>query len=147
MVSSARTAPKPKETSMTQHARGPFDVELAPLAPYNTDATARLGRFSIDKQFHGALDATSKGEMLSSGSANGSGGYVAIEYVSGTLDGRRGGFALQHTATMTRGVPHLEISVVPGSGSGDLQGLTGRMNIVIAAGGPHSYELEYSFEQ
>src|SRR5512141_2796781 len=74
-----------KEIAMNQRASGPFDVKLGPLEPYNTDAEARLARYSIDKQFHGELDASSKGEMLSSGSAKDSGGYVAIERVTGTL--------------------------------------------------------------
>lgn len=136
-----------KDTVMTQHARGPFDVKLAPLEPYNKDAQARLSRMSLDKQFHGDLEATSQGEMLSTGSASGSGGYVAIERVTGTLHGRKGSFAMQHNATMTRGTPALNIIVVPDSGSGELAGLSGRMNIVIAAGGAHSYEFEYTLEE
>ena len=135
-----------RSTAMNHHARGPFDVKLAPLPPYNDDADAKFGRFSLDKQFHGDLDATSKGEMLSNGSAKDSGAYVAIERVTGTLGGRKGGFALQHNATMTRGVPYLNIIVVPGSGSGELAGLSGKMNIIIAEGGKHSYEFEYSFD-
>jgi hypothetical protein len=134
-----------KETDMNHHARGPFDVTLAPLPPYNDDADAKLGRFSLDKRFHGDLEALSKGEMLSSGSAKDSGGYVAIERVTGALGGRKGSFALQHNATMTHGVPYLNIIVVPGSGSGELAGLSGKMNIIIAEGGKHSYEFEYSF--
>jgi Protein of unknown function (DUF3224) len=135
-----------KDTAMTHQARGPFDVKIAPLEAYNKDPDAKLARMSINKQFHGDLDATSQGEMLASGSAKDNGGYVAIERVTGTLNGRKGGFALQHKATMTRGVPHLDIIVVPGSATGELQGLSGRMNIVIAPGGAHSYEFDYSFE-
>ena len=129
---------------MTQHARGPFDVKLGKLDPYNASEGAGMARMSIDKQFHGELDAASRGEMLSCGSAKDSGGYVAIERVSGSLHGRQGTFALQHNATMTRGTPALNIIVVPGSGTGELAGLSGRMNIVIAADGAHSYEFEYS---
>ena len=136
-----------KDTVMTQHARGPFDVKLAPLEPYNKDADAKLGRMSLDKRFHGDLDATSQGEMLSTGSASGSGGYVAIERVTGTLHGRTGSFAMQHNATMTRGTPSLNIIVVPDSGTGELTGLSGKMNIVIAAGGAHSYEFEYTLDR
>lgn len=125
-------------------AKGPFDVKLQALEPYNQDASAALGRRSIDKQFHGDLEATSQGEMLSAGGAvKGSAGYVAIERVTGTLHGRRGSFTLQHFATMTRGEPHLNIVVVPDSGSGELTGLRGAMKIVIAEGGAHCYELEY----
>jgi len=100
---------------------------------------------SIDKQFHGDLEATSQGEMLSAGTdMKGSAGYVAIERVTGTLDGRSGGFVLQHNATMTRGAPYLNIIVVPDSGTGELAGLDGTMNIVIDKG-KHSYEFQYSF--
>ena len=130
---------------MTQHARGPFDVKLGALEPYNKSEDAKLARMSLDKQFHGDLEAVSQGEMLSTGSASGSGGYVAIERVTGTLHGRKGSFALQHNATMTRGVPYMNIVVVPDSGSDELQGLAGKMTIIIAAGGKHSYEFDYTF--
>src|SRR6185312_9342775 len=96
------------------------------------------------KQFHGNLEASSKGEMLSAGtSIKGSAGYVAIERVSGTLHGRSGAFVLQHSGTMKRGTPELSVTVVPDSGTGELTGLAGRMMIHIA-GGKHSYEFEYT---
>ena len=135
-----------RSTVVSHHVTGPFDVKLSPLAPYNTDPDARLGRMAIDKQFHGALEAASKGEMLSTGSARGSGGYVAMERVTGVLGGRHGSFALQHHATMDAGTPILDIIVVPGSGTGELAGLTGRMMIHIAPGGAHSYDFEYEIE-
>ena len=128
---------------MTQHARGTFEVTLAPLAPYESADDARLGRLSIDKRFRGDLDATSKGEMLSAAtSVKGSAGYVAIERVRGTLGGRRGGFTLQHSGTMTRGAPTLTVTVVPDSGTEGLAGLSGQMRIVVG-GGEHAYELDY----
>jgi len=129
------------------HATGPFEVKLTPQPGGEQTEGASLARMSIDKQFHGDLEATSKGEMLSAGSSvKGSAGYVAIEKVSGTLGGRKGTFVLQHSATMTRGVPQLSITVVPDSGSGELAGIAGRMNIVIAEG-KHSYEFEYTFRE
>lgn len=128
---------------MKQQVKGAFDVKVQPLEAYNRNADSGLGRMSIDKQFHGELDATSQGEMLYAGSAKDSGGYVAVERVTGTLRGRRGSFALQHDATMTQGVPYLHIIVVPGSGTGELAGLSGTMNIVIAEGGKHYYEFDY----
>ena len=103
-----------------------------------------MGRRSIDKQFHGDLEATSRGEMLSVGTARDNAGYVAIERVTGTLSGRKGSFALMHDATMTQGVPALHIIVVPGSGTDELSGLSGTMAIEIAAGGAHSYSFTYS---
>lgn len=121
------------------HASGTFEVKLAPQP---TDA-ADLARMSIDKQFHGDLEATSKGEMLSAmGSVQGSAGYVAIEKVTGSLKGRSGTFVLQHTGIMNRGTPQLTITVVPDSGTGQLEGLAGTMTIEIA-GGKHSYGFEY----
>ena len=131
---------------MTQHAAGTFDVQLKPEMPYNQAADAKLGRMSIDKLFHGDLEASSQGEMLSAGTeVKGSAGYVAIERVTGTLQGRTGAFTLQHTGTMKRGEPSLLISVVPDSGSGELAGLTGAMQIDIS-GADHSYVFEYSLE-
>jgi hypothetical protein len=132
---------------MTEHAKGPFDVKLnpQPLALEDDGEGATRGRMSLDKRYHGDLDATSKGEMLTAMSGTqGSAGYVAIEKVTGTLGGRAGTFALQHSATMTRGAPDLRIIVVPDSGTGALAGLAGTMKIVIAEGGKHFYELEYT---
>jgi hypothetical protein len=127
-------------------AKGPFEVKLEPQPVALADAAegAVRGRMSIDKRYRGDLDADSKGEMLTAMTkTEGSAGYVAIEKVSGTLGGRAGTFALQHSATMTRGAPELRIIVVPDSGTGALAGLTGTMKIVIAEGGKHFYELEY----
>ena len=130
---------------MATRARGPFEVKLVPL-PTAHPADAGLGRRSIDKQFHGDLEATSEGEMLSAGTpTQGSAGYVAIERVSGTLHGRRGSFILQHNATMTRGTPQLAIVVVPDSGADELAGISGTMNIIIE-GGKHSYEFDYTLD-
>jgi hypothetical protein len=129
---------------VSNRASGTFDVKLLPQ-PMTTDGEGSLlGRLSIDKQFHGELDAASRGEMLSAGTATkGSAGYVAIERVGGTLDGRKGTFILQHTGTMSRGTPQLSITVVPDSGTGDLAGIAGAMTISIADG-KHSYGFEYT---
>ena len=135
----------PKEHSVTSHtATGPFDVELAPQPLSGVAEHSGLGRMSIAKQFHGALEATSSGEMLGWRTAQGSGGYVAMETVRGTLDGRAGTFMLQHSSTMTRGEPAQAIAVVPDSGTDALAGLTGRMVVDIAPGGAHSYRFEYA---
>jgi len=131
-----------KEAVVTTHASGTVEVKLTPQDDKSGDAT--LGRMIIDKQFHGDLEAVSKGQMLTAGtSVEGSAGYVAIERVSGTLQGRGGTFALQHSGTMTRGAPHLTVTVVPDSGTGELAGLAGRMTIKIADG-KHSYDFEYT---
>src|SRR5258708_12593333 len=113
---------------MMPRIRGAFEVKLAPLPAYDTTEGSLLGRRSIDKQFLGDLQATSKGEMLFAGTAvKGSAGYVAIELVTGTLDGKAGTFALQHSATMNRGEPTLHISFFPASGPRALRGITGHM--------------------
>ncbi len=125
------------------HASGAFEVTLTPQATDTDSAGTALGRMSIEKQFHGDLEGTSKGEMLTAGTpVKNSAGYVAIERVSGVLEGRRGSFILQHTGMMTRGAPELTIIVVPDSGTGELAGLSGRMTITIADG-THSYDFEY----
>src|SRR5580698_5066929 len=98
---------------MTNKALGTFEVKIAPLEPADQGQGSSFARLSIDKQFHGDLAATSKGQMLSAGTEiKGSAGYVAIERVTGTLHGRAGSFALQHTGIMTRGTPELSIVVV-----------------------------------
>ncbi len=131
---------------MTSHtAAGPFDVRLAPQALSGVAEHSGLGRMSLDKRFHGALEATSTGEMIAFRSAvAGSAGYVAMETVRGTLDGRAGSFVLQHSSTMARGEPTQSITVVPDSGTGALEGLTGRMVVEIAPGGAHSYRFDYA---
>jgi hypothetical protein len=137
------------QTKMTtQHATGTFDVKITPQKPDNPPAEeSRIGRMSIDKQFHGDLEATSKGEMLAvQTETKGSAGYVAMERVTGTLRGRKGTFVLQHSATMDRGKPSLSVTVVPDSGTGELAGLTGSMKIIIDAG-KHSYEFDYTLPQ
>lgn len=133
---------------MTQQAKGTFDVKMPPQKPDSEVAqAANIGRFTIDKVFHGDLEATSKGEMLGAQTdVKGSAGYVAMERVTGTLKGRKGSFVLQHSGTMTRGVPTLSVTVVPDSGTGELKGLSGKMNIIIAPDGKHSYEFEFTME-
>ncbi len=131
---------------MALHAKGTFDVKVAPLAEDKVDGST-LGRYSLDKQYHGDLEATSKGEMLTAGTeVKGSAGYVAIERVAGTLNGRKGSFVLQHTGTMNRGAMQLAVSVVPDSGSEQLTGISGTLNIIIADG-KHSYDFEYSLPE
>lgn len=130
-----------------QIIRGSFNVELPPLAPGEAMTGLPFGRRALAKTFEGPLTGTSKGEMISWMTATkGSAGYVAIEQVTGTIDGRSGTFALQHSSTMCRGEPFQSIVVVPDSGTDGLAGLTGTMRIIIAPGGAHEYEFEYAFE-
>lgn len=131
-----------KDASLANRATGNFEVKVTSLLAYNQEDKT-LSRFSIDKQFHGDLEATSKGEMLSAGNPGTSGGYVAIEKITGKLKGRSGSFVLQHSATMDNGHPHVNVFVVPGSGSGELSGISGNMDIVIESG-KHSYVFTYT---
>lgn len=123
---------------------GEFQVKLQPMDSYAKGAEGiNLGRMSIEKTFSGALEATSKGEMLSAmTSTKGSAGYVAIEQVIGSLSGKTGSFVLQHFGTMNRGKDCLLLEVVPDSGSGELAGLSGKMLIKVE-NGKHLYEFEY----
>ena len=131
---------------MSHHATGTFDVKIAPLEVYNKDDKS-LGHFSMDKQFHGTLEGTSKGEMLSAGDPSSSAGAVAIEKVIGKLDGRSGSFVLLHSAFMKRGAPQeWNISVVPDSGTGELSTISGKMKIIVEAG-KHSYVFDYTLEK
>ncbi len=126
-------------------ARGTFEVTVTPLPADEKVAGLTVGRVAIDKRFKGGLVATSKGEMMTVDTGvEGSGAYVAIEQVTGSLDGRRGTFTLVHRGTMQKGGDYqLAISVVPDSGTGELVGLAGTVRITIAAG-VHSYELDYT---
>lgn len=132
---------KQKEATMT--ARGTFDVKVTPQAQ-DDSAGGPFGRLFLDKQFHGDLNAASKGQMLAAGTAvEGSAGYVALELVTGTLNGKRGSFILQHKGTMRKGVYALNVTVVPDSGTDELAGIAGAMTITIE-GAKHSYEFEYT---
>lgn len=131
-------------TPAKKWARGTFDVKPSPLPSEDAVSDPLLGRLSINKTFHGDLEATTKGQMLSAGTAvKGSAGYVAIEKVDGTLKGREGTFILQHFGIMTRGGGELKVVIVPDSGTGALEGLEGTLNIRIEDG-KHLYDLEYT---
>lgn len=126
-------------------ANGTFEVEIAPRENDNPDAkAANVSRLSLHKQYHGPLAAASHGEMLALGDGSKSGAYVALEKVSGSLDGREGSFALVHRSALRDGEPEgWSVTVVPDSGTGELAGLEGEMTIVIRDG-KHFYELSYS---
>ena len=133
-----------KDGPVSMHAEGSFDVKNAPLTSDEALAGTAIGRFGLDKQFHGDLEASSKGEMLGAGNpATGTAGYVAIEQVTGTLHGLTGSFALQHFGTMVDNKFELTVKVVPGSGTGDLSGIAGTMSITIVSG-KHSYKFDYT---
>lgn len=132
---------------MSAVAKGSFTVEMKPLSEPNAADGVSLGRTSLVKRFEGDLVAAGKGEMLTALTpVKGSAGYVAIERVTGTLHGRTGSFVFQHTGTMDRGAQQLSITVVPGSGTGALAGITGTFKLSIVEG-KHFYEFEYSLPQ
>ncbi|MFL6286708.1 MAG: DUF3224 domain-containing protein [Pyrinomonadaceae bacterium] len=130
---------------MTTRASGTFEVRMSPQAPdEGAEGVVGISRMLIDKRFEGDLEGTSRGQMLAAGTGvAGSAGYVAIEQVTGKLGGRDGTFVLQHSGTMERGVGRLTVSVVPDSGRGELEGLSGTMEIVIEEG-QHSYVFDYA---
>ena len=133
---------------MSQRATGSFDVKVTPQKPDTQIArAANLGRLTIDKRFHGDLEGISKGEMLAlQTEVKGSAGYVALERVTGKLKGHAGSFVLQHSATMSRGESQTEITVVPDSATGELRGLSGKMNISVSADGTHAYEFDFKID-
>lgn len=126
---------------MSHRARGTFTVKMQPLPAAPAEG---LASFSMKKEIHGDLEGGSQGVMISAGDPKfGEAGYVAMETVTGTLAGKSGGFALQHSATMRAGGHEMRILITPGSGSGELTGITGAFTIAIADG-QHSYDLEYT---
>ena len=126
------------------HAQGTFTVDIHPLAPAPAEG---IGRFSINKTIHGDLEATTKGEMFTGGDPKvGAAGYVAIELVTGALNGKHGSFALQHFATMDGNGPSMQVIAVPGSGTGELKGIEGAFTIRVE-NGQHFYEFEYALPE
>jgi hypothetical protein len=140
-AASAQQATSIQEKPMPHHAHGTFTVKMQPLTPAPAEG---LMRMSIDKVIHGDLEATTKGEMISAGNPKaGQAGYVAMELVTGSLGGKTGTFALQHSATMDANGPKMHIIVAPGSGTGELTGIAGTFVITIDEG-QHSYEFDYT---
>jgi hypothetical protein len=132
------------EEENMKRASGSFDVSVTPLANADVSSDPLLGRFLLIKKFSGDLDASARGHMLSAGTATkGSAGYVAIDHITGTLQGRKGSFVLQHSGSMKRGAPTLSVMVVPDSGTGELTGITGTLSINIVEG-KHFYDFLYS---
>jgi hypothetical protein len=130
-----------------RRATGSFEVILQPLSNADVTGDAMLGRLLLTKKFSGDLQASARGQMLSAGTTTrGSAGYVAIDHVTGELDGRKGSFMLQHSGSMNRGVPTLSIMVVPDSGTDELAGISGTLSINIIDG-KHFYDFIYSLSR
>jgi hypothetical protein len=142
-----RSSTGQKEAVVPHDVSGSFDVKLTPQQPEPAIADSGIGRMLLEKQYHGGLEATSKGQMLWFGDpAKGSAGLVAIERVTGTLAGRSGSFALQHSSSMNRGAMQISVTVVPESGTDQLTGLAGSMTIQIE-NGKHSYQFDYTLPE
>ncbi len=125
-------------------AKGSFEVTMHAEPPYDTADGITLARASFDKRFSGPLDASSKVHMLAARTpVETSAAYVALERITGTLDGRKGSFVVVHVGTMARGGRSLRIDIVPDSGTGELAGIAGRMNIELTEG-KHLYEIDYT---
>lgn len=128
-------------------AKGTFDVKMGPADLSEFEKKAELGRYTIDKVWHGDFEGTSLGEMVSaSESTTGAMAYVAMEKMNGKLAGKVGTFLLMHQATMRKSAPKsavMKIVIVPQSGTGDLQGIQGTLTIEIDATGKHSWTLDY----
>lgn len=137
--------PNQQKSEFDAHATGSFSVKVTPSElPGSLDPA--IGRMTIDKEFHGDLEGTSKGEMIAKGpggSKDEASAYVAIERVTGKLTGREGTFVLLHRGTMNAGSFTLDVEVAPGSGTGQLAGLAGSMEIVIADS-KHTYDFAYT---
>ena len=127
-------------------AKGPFDVKIVPQPPDAGAQDTTVGRMSLDKQYHGDLEANAQGQMLTTGTPSGSAVYVAIERVTGTLHGRSGSFALHHRGIMTRGQPELTIAVAPDSGTDALAGISGNLSIEIVDK-KHFYSFDYTLPE
>ncbi|MGB0132499.1 DUF3224 domain-containing protein [Dokdonella sp.] len=139
------TATSQPQESTTMHAEGTFDVKTSPQKADNADAKAAgFIRISLDKRYHGAIEGSATGEMLASGDGSKSGAYVALEKVSGSIQGQQGSFVLLHHAVMVDGVPRdWRVTVVPDSGTEKLAGIAGELRILIE-NGKHAYEFDYT---
>jgi hypothetical protein len=146
-VQSSNSIVSQKGKKMSKRASGTFEVKMTPQEQQEKAENGSFGRMLLDKQFHGDIEAMSKGEMMVAGTeVKDSAGYVALERVAGTLNGRSGAFILQHSGIMTRGVGQLSVTVVPDSGTGQLAGLAGKMSINIVDG-KHLYDFEYTLPE
>jgi Protein of unknown function (DUF3224) len=126
-----------------QHATSPFTVDTWEEAVYDDAPTAKLARTHLTKTFTGDVEGTSDAQILTVHNVDGPAAYVGIERVDASVHGRRGTFVLQHGASVVEGVPSLTITVVPGTGSGALEGLLGTATVTIDSEGKHTFELDY----
>lgn len=130
-----------------RHVEGPFTVKMTPEDFSDAHEGVVISRLRLEKVFTGALTGTSLGQFIPVGTpVKTSAGYLAVERISGTLEGRAGSFVVMHLGKMTRGAPSLQLELVPDSGTGALQGLSGTMQIRVEPDGRHFYVLDYELE-
>ena len=129
--------------SVSARAKGTFDVKLTPQ-PADGNTAGVFDRMSADKRYRGDLDGVGAGQMLAARTpVKDSAAYVAFERVTGTVQGRSGSFVLLHRGVMERGAQSLVVTVVPDSGTDQLVGLAGTMDITITDG-THFYDFQYT---
>jgi len=127
-----------------KHSTGTFEVKVTPLPPEENIGDPTIGRLALEKRFSGGMTGTSKGQMLGISTAiKDSGGYVAAERFTGTVDGKKGSFALQHSGTMQKAKYNMNVTIVPDSGTKELAGISGTL-IIRIEGDKHFYELRYT---
>ncbi len=132
---------------MTLQARGTFTVTITPQPHVDGVGNASIVRMALQKLFAGGLAGIAQGQMLAVRTeTQGSAGYVAMDHFTGMVDGRHGGFSLQHSGTMTRGTPSLSVTIIPDSGTDELVGIAGSLAIDIRDG-QHFYDLAYTLPQ
>ena len=131
------------------HAKGSFDVKMTPAEPTEFEKANDIARLTSDKTWHGDFEGVSHGEMITGSTASpGSMAYVAIERMTGKLNGRQGSFTFAHRASMMKGdapsAGELSVTVIPNSGTRELTGLAGLLMIQIDAQGKHTWSFDYS---
>jgi len=138
-----------EKPAVNRVAEGPFEVQVIPQPRDATQADVAIDRLLLEKRYRGGLEAVARGQMLGvTGAVETSGAYVAIERVEGALDGKRGAFALYHWGTMSKATGYtMDVKIVPDSGTGELAGIDGKLTILIAPGGAHTYKLAYTLPE
>ena len=134
-------------TSMRKKAKATFGIKSWDEKTYNEmEGAPKLTRVSATKSYQGDIEGEGKLEYLMMYRTAGSASFMGLERVTGSIGGRSGSFVLQHTGTFEGGVAKVTLSVVPGSGTGDLRGLSGEGKFSVGHQPPYSMTLDYGFE-
>jgi len=134
-------------TSMRKQAKATFTIESWNEKPYDEMAgTPKLTRATVTKSYQGDIEGEGKVEYLMMYRTDGSASCMGLERVTGSVGGRSGSFVLQHSGTFEGGVAKVTLTVVPGSGTGDLRGLKGEGGFSVGHQPPYTMTLDYGFE-